>query len=71
MHQIAVQCRFTFGDVVRFDSPSQGCSGTGKIVGVNIYDDWTYSYTVEIGQDGYEVYQPGIAEKEISGMADT
>jgi len=68
VYTISVQCRFNIGDYVRFNSQLQKCGGTGKIIGVNIYDDRSFSYTIEIGDGEDFNCQPGILETEILGL---
>ena len=36
MHTLTIQTQFTFGDRVRFDSPTQGCSGTGTVYAITV-----------------------------------
>jgi hypothetical protein len=72
MHTHVVQTKFTFGDRVRFDSPTQRRSGTGAVVGVTI---WTPSgggepidYTLQV--DGELDLWAGILEHEMVFLED-
>ena len=63
MHTLTIQTRFTFGDRVRFDSPTQHCSGSGTIFVITIGGDGHLDYMI-MTEDGD--IQPGILESEIT-----
>ncbi len=69
MHTITIQTKFTFGDHVRFDSSTQGRTGTGKIVGITVYTDGSVDYLIDPEGDKY--LQPGIVEHEMILLNDT
>jgi hypothetical protein len=73
MHTLTVRTKFTFGDRVRFDSKVQGCSGSGTICGITMYDDGEIDYMIRyITRQGEpETLQPGIVQDEITLLADT
>jgi len=64
MHTLTVQTKFTFGDRVRFDSPIQGRSGVGSIVGITAYAEGPHDYIINVDDD--PLLQPGILEDEIN-----
>ncbi len=64
MHTLTVQTRFTFGDRVRFDSPTQGCSGTGTVMWITVGPDLSVDYMIESDHDGQ--IQPGILGSEMT-----
>jgi hypothetical protein len=64
MHTFTIQSKFTFGDRVYFDSPTQGCRGTGKIFAIVIDAHGYLDYMIE--QDDRPEIQPGIQESEIA-----
>jgi hypothetical protein len=66
MHSHTIRTRFTFGDRVRYDSPTQQCKGTGTICAITIGPDHVVDYMIEIERDGYSEIQPGILENEIT-----
>ncbi len=68
MHTLSVQTKFTFGDRVRFDSPTQSCSGSGTIFAINIDARGEVDYVIE--QDDEPYAQGGILENEITLLAD-
>ncbi len=63
MHTLTIKTKYTFGDRVRFDSPTQGRSGTGTIYAIVIYPEGPIDYMIEV--DGEAIIQPGILEEEI------
>jgi len=65
MHALTIQPKYIFGDRVRFDSPTQGKSGTGKIVAITIYAEGPLDYMIDQGEEN-NVLQPGILEHEIT-----
>jgi len=66
VHTLTVQSKFALGDRVRFNSPTQGCSGTGNINAIVIYACGRQDYMIELDQfESFEV-QPGILEDEIT-----
>ncbi len=71
MHTLTVRTKFTFGDRVRFVSPTQGCSGTGRIIAITIDDQRQIDYVIAIkcGEDTEEM-QPGILEQELTLLGD-
>jgi hypothetical protein len=64
MHRRTLETKYTFGDRVRFDSPSQGCQGVGTIYGITIYATGEPDYLIHPDDDS--AIQPGILENEIS-----
>src|SRR5262249_17023958 len=66
MHTLTVRTKFTFGDHVRFNSPTQGCSGSGKIFAITIGADGQLDYIIEIEQGQYSDLQGGVLEDEIT-----
>lgn len=66
MHTLTIQTRFKFGDRVRFNSPSQRCSGEGTVFAITIGIDGQIDYMIEIPRDGYTDLQPCILENEIT-----
>jgi hypothetical protein len=65
MHTLTVQTRYTFGDLVQFDSPTQGCAGTGTVFAITIDGQGEIDYTIEIDRGEYSDLQGGILEHEI------
>jgi hypothetical protein len=63
MYVHTLRTRFTFGDCVTFNSPTQGCDGIGRIVAITLEDNNSTHYTLEILESG--VFQPGIVDNEI------
>lgn len=63
MHTLTVRTKFTFGDRVRFDSPTQQASGTGAIVAITVGPDNQIDYLIDPGE-GY--LYGGIMENEIT-----
>jgi hypothetical protein len=64
MNTISIQTKFTFGARVRFDSPSQQCSGIGKVLLITMDAERRLDYVIEV--DGNDELQPGILEDEVS-----
>jgi hypothetical protein len=64
MHTLTVRTKFTFGDRVKFDSPTQSRSGVGKVFAITVDAEWHIDYMIEIDRGEYTV-QPGILEDEI------
>jgi len=66
LHSHVVKTKFTFGDRVRYDSPTQKCTGTGTIEAIVIYSSGRQDYM--ICSDNFQEFdvQPGILEEEIS-----
>ncbi len=64
MHTLTIRTKFTFGDRVRFDSPTQRRSGTGTIFAITIDAEGLHDYMIDV--DGQDKLQPGILEDEIS-----
>jgi len=62
---MTLRTRFTFGDRVRFDSPTQSCSGVGEIFAITVDSEQRIDYMIEIDRGGYSDLQPGILEDEI------
>ncbi len=69
MHSLTIWTRFTFGDHVMINSPTQKCFGTGKIFSITITMDREIYYMVEL--DGETNVQPGLMEREISLLKET
>jgi hypothetical protein len=69
MHTLTVQTKFTFGDRVRFDSATQGCSGTGTVFAITVDREQCIDYLIEIDRGDYRELQPGILEHEITMLA--
>ena len=67
MHTLTVQTKYTFGDRVRFDSPTQRRSGTGTIFAITIDGEGMIDYMIAI--NGGADLQPGILENEITYLA--
>jgi hypothetical protein len=65
MHMLTIQTRFTFGDRVRFDSTTQGCSGSGKIVAITVDARGQIDYIIDTG---ISCLQAGILEDEITPL---
>jgi hypothetical protein len=65
MHSLTIQTKYTFGDRVRFDSASQGGSGTGRIFAITVDAQRQIDYIIEIDQGSYTDLQPGVLEHEI------
>ena len=61
---LTVRTKFNFGDLVTFDSPTQGCSGSGEIIGVTIDGRGEIDYM--IGLEGTCEGRAGILEEEIT-----
>jgi hypothetical protein len=68
MHTLLLQTKYTFGDRVRFDSPTQRCSGTGTIVAIVTYREGPIDYMLEV--DGRSEIQGGIQEDEMTLLGD-
>jgi hypothetical protein len=66
MHTLTVRTKFTFGDPVRFDSPTQGCNGVGRVFAITVDAEGRVYYMIEIDRGGYSDLQPGIQEHEIT-----
>jgi hypothetical protein len=64
MYSITIQIRFSLGERVRFDSPTQRCRGSGKIFGVTVYQEGPIDYLIQ--QDDKPGVQAGILEPEIA-----
>jgi hypothetical protein len=71
MHTTTVRSKFALGDRVRFNSPSQKCTGSGKIEAIVIYAHGRLDYMVYLDDPAaeYEV-QPGVLEEEIALLDD-
>jgi hypothetical protein len=67
MHTHTLRTKFTFGDRVRFDSPTQRCSGTGTIFGIIVDRYGHLDYMIEV--DGRTSIRPGILEDEIAHLS--
>jgi hypothetical protein len=65
MHTVTVRTKFTFGDRVKFDSPTQSRSGVGKVFAITIDAELHIDYMIEIDRGEYTDLQPGILEDEI------
>ena len=63
MHTHTVRTKFTIGDRVQFDSPTQRCSGIGIILGFTVGQDCR-STRIDPGEDG-DLYA-GTQEYEIT-----
>ncbi len=64
MHTLTIQTKFTFGDRVKYFSPTQGgISGSGKIEIITVGSDGSIDYGI-LDEDGD--IQPGILENEIT-----
>jgi hypothetical protein len=68
MHTLTVQTRFTFGDRVRFDSPTQQCSGSGTVFAITVDRDGQIDYMIEVRQGEFSELQPGILENEMTHL---
>jgi hypothetical protein len=66
MHTLTLRTKFTFGDRVRFDSPTQRRCGTGTIFAITIDAEGMHDYMIRV--DGKDMLQPGILEGEISHL---
>ena len=66
MHTLTIQTRFTFGDLVSFQSPTQGRQGKGRIIAITVDFQKRIDFIIEvaIGDGGFD-YVPGIFENEI------
>jgi hypothetical protein len=67
MHTLTVRTKFTFGDRVRFNSPTQRLSGSGQVFAITVDYEGRIDYLIEV-RPGY--LQPGILEEEIALEAD-
>jgi hypothetical protein len=67
MHTLIVRTKYTFGDRVRFDSPTQRRSGTGTVYAIVSYAQGPHDYMIEV--DGEMDVQGGIQEDEISYLS--
>jgi hypothetical protein len=66
MHTLTVWTMFTFGDRVRFDSPTQQRSGSGTVFAITVDRYGQVDYMIDIGQGAYSDLQPGILENEMT-----
>jgi len=67
MHKLVVETKFTFGDSVRFDSPTQQRKGVGTIICITIDGDGDLDYMIKVGGgEGEDYLQPGILGNEIT-----
>jgi hypothetical protein len=66
MHSLTIRTKFTFGDRVRFDSPTQRCAGQGAIWAITIDAEGFVDYMIRLDDDEF---QPGILENELSLLA--
>jgi hypothetical protein len=64
MPTLRVETRFAFGDLVRFDSPTQGRAGTGKVFAITLDLHGRLDYMID-EREGLDI-RPGILENEIS-----
>jgi hypothetical protein len=64
VHTHTLRTKYTFGDRVRFDSPTQRRSGTGTICVITFDGYGRIDYIIEV--DGQPYMQGGILEDEIS-----
>ena len=66
MHTLTITTKFALGDRVRFDSPTQRCSGTGTVEAIVVYSHGRRDYMIALDEfDEFDV-QPGILEAEIT-----
>jgi hypothetical protein len=70
MHSLTIQTKYKFGDRVSFDSQSQSCRGVGVIFGVCLDINGHLDYMIEYDSIAGPIIQPGILEREISGLLD-
>lgn len=66
MHTLIVRTKYALGDRVRFNSPTQRCSGTGKIESIVIRNFGPQEYMIALDEvEDFDI-QPGILEDEIT-----
>ena len=64
MHELTIRTRFTFGDRVKYDSPTQKRSGSGIVRVITVGEDGHIDYM--IGVESGEYLQGGILEGEMT-----
>jgi len=69
MHSLNIITKYTFGDRVCFDSPTQLRNGNGKIVGIMIDEFMVITYMIAIEPGDYDDVQAGILESEIIDLS--
>ena len=69
MHTLSVRTKFTFGNHVQFDSPTQGRSGSGTVWAITADAERRLDYMIEVHQDGDCYLQPSILEEEMALLA--
>jgi hypothetical protein len=66
MHVLTIQTQFTFGERVRFDSPTQNRRGSGTIFAITVDNERRIDYIIEVDGRFGEPLQAGILEEEIA-----